>query len=269
MWHFTDDIAGFLARAGDFLRSRPALHTTPLTVLSKLPTRESTVFGWLEEGGSVRALLYRRPSGRLTLTVLSASQASSLAAELDLTLSGVTADHDTAAAFASAWRLRTGVVPVRSWQGRLHRLGTLTPPSPVPAGRAASARDHAQVVRWCDSFVAAVGETPVPWADSRFADKHFTFWETPDSGPVAMAGATPMLAGMVRVDPVHTPAHLRGRGYAGAVTTSVTRAALDAGATDVVLFTNPHNPTSNALYQRIGYVPIAEFTGYDFPPGVG
>jgi len=267
MWHFTADLPGFLARTGDFLRSQPALHTTPLTVLSKLPTRDATVFGWLEEGGSVRALLYRRPSGRLTITVLSASQASSLAAELDLALSGVTADHDTAAAFASAWQLRTGVVPVCSWQGRLHRLGTLTPPSPGLVGRAVSARDRAQVVRWCDSFVVAVGETPVPWADSRFADKRFTFWETSDSGPVAMAGATPMLAGMVRVDPVFTPVHLRGRGYAGAVTAAVTQAALDAGATDVVLFTDPHNPTSNALYQRIGYVRIAEFTGYDFPDG--
>jgi predicted GNAT family acetyltransferase len=31
-----------------------------------------------------------------------------------------------------------------------------------------------------------------------------------------------------------------------------------------VLYTNPANVTSNALYRRIGYVPIADFTGYDF-----
>ncbi|GGW13395.1 hypothetical protein GCM10018980_72150 [Streptomyces capoamus] len=52
---------------------------------------------------------------------------------------------------------------------------------------------------------------------------------------------------MVRVDPAYTPAHLRGRGYAGAVTVEVSRAALAAGATDIVLFTDPDNPTSNAL----------------------
>jgi hypothetical protein len=26
----------------------------------------------------------------------------------------------------------------------------------------------------------------------------------------------------------------------------------------------PANPTSNALYQRIGYVPVTDFTDYDF-----
>jgi len=29
----------------------------------------------------------------------------------------------------------------------------------------------------------------------------------------------------------------------------------------------PHNPTSNALYQRIGYVRVADFTGYRFSYG--
>jgi predicted GNAT family acetyltransferase len=76
-----------------------------------------------------------------------------------------------------------------------------------------------------------------------------------------------MVAGMVRVDPVYTPAHLRGRGYAGAVTVEVSRAALTAGATDVVLYANPANPTSNALYQRLGYVPIADFVVYGFAQG--
>jgi RimJ/RimL family protein N-acetyltransferase len=260
--YLTDDVDDFLARAGDFLRSRPAMHTTPLTVIERLRTRgpDGTLFGCLEGG-----LFYRRPSGRLTLTELSAEQAVALAAELaDLSLSGVTADHDTATAFAKAWP----GAPVASWRARLHRLGTLAPPSPVPPGRAISSQDHALLVRWCGEFIAAVDEAPASsWADSRFADKHFTFWETPDGMPVAMAGATSMLAGMVRVDPVYTPAHLRGRGYAGAVTVAVTRAALAAGATDVVLFTDPANLTSNALYQRIGYVPIADFTGYDFTDG--
>lgn len=70
--------------------------------------------------------------------------------------------------------------------------------------------------------------------------------------------------GVVRVDPVYTPAHPRGRGCAGAVTVEASRVARAAGATDVVLFTDPDNPTSNALYQRIGYVHVADFAGYKF-----
>jgi RimJ/RimL family protein N-acetyltransferase len=280
-WHLTEDVEDFLTRAGDFLRSRPALHTTPLTVTEKLRTRgaaEATVFGRLESAGEVRAIFYRGPSQRLTLTPLSRQQAGTLAAHLaglGHCLSGVTADHDTAAAFAESWQQHTGAAPVPSVRVRLYRLGTLTPPQPCPAGRGrvVDARDHDQLVRWCGEFLATVGEAPAgSWADSRFADKHFTFWETPDGTPVSMAGSTSMVGGMIRVDPVYTPAHLRGRGYAGAVTVEVSRAALTAGATDVVLFTDPANATSNALYQRIGYVPVADFTGYDFScdaPGAG
>ncbi|MCB5910019.1 GNAT family N-acetyltransferase [Streptomyces pinistramenti] len=280
VWYLTHDVDDFFTRAGDFLRSRPALHNTPLTVIEKLRTRgadangaTSTVFGRLESGGEVRAIFYRPPSHRLTLTTLSLRQADTLAAHLtDLghRLSGVLADHDTATAFAETWQRHTGAAPVPNWRARLYRLGTLTPPQPRPdgGGRVADAQDHEQLIRWCGEFAAAVGETPSvdadSWADSRFADKHFTFWEAPDGTPVSMAGSTSMVGGMIRVDPVYTPAHLRGRGYAGAVTVEVSRAALTAGATDVVLFANPANPTSNALYQRIGYAPVTDFTGYDF-----
>ncbi|MFE2427004.1 GNAT family N-acetyltransferase [Streptomyces sp. NPDC059373] len=282
-WHLTEDVDDFLARAGDFLRSRPALHNTPLTAIEKLRTSradahgaEATVFGRLESAGEVRAIFYRTPRGRLTLTPLSPEQADTLAthlADLDHSPSDVIADYDTATAFAETWQRHTDAAPVPFWRTLLYRLGRLTPPQPRPEGRSrvAGEEDHEQVVCWCREFCVDVGEhvsidaiDAGSWADTRFADKHFTFWETLEGIPVSMAGSTSMVGGMVRVDPVYTPAHLRGRGHAGAVTLEVSRAALAAGATDVVLFADPANPTSNALYQRIGYVPVTAFAGYTF-----
>ncbi|GAA3729127.1 GNAT family N-acetyltransferase [Streptomyces tremellae] len=276
-WFFTGDIGGFVERVGGFLRSRAALHNTPLTALEKLRARgdgAGTLFGWLEADGEVRGVCYRPPRHlRLTVTPLGVREADGLAGRLagdGVPLGGVTADHGTATAFAGAWERHTGAAAAPFWRGRLHRLGTLTLPGPPPAGqgRRAGAGDHEHVVGWCDEFLADVGEAPAAsWAVSRFADKEFTFWETPDGTPVSMAGSTRMVGGMVRVDPVHTPARLRGRGYAGAVTVEVSRAALAAGARDVVLFTDPANRTSNALYRRVGYVPLAEFTGFAFAGG--
>ncbi|GAA2598036.1 MULTISPECIES: GNAT family N-acetyltransferase [Streptomyces] len=279
-WHLTEDLDDFLARAWDFLRSRPALHTTPLTAVEKLRTRGAdafgpgaTVFGRLESGGEVRAVFLRPPTRRLTLTFLSPEQADSLAAHLaglGRGPSGVLADQDTATAFAEAWRRRTGAAPVRVWGARLHRLGTLTPPEPVAAGRGrvVGEREHEQLMRWCREFAADVGETvtidAASWANTRFAEKRYTFWETPDGTPVSMAGSNPLVGGQVRIDPVYTPARSRGHGYAGAVTAEVSRAARAAGAAEVVLFTDPANLTSNALYRRLGYLPLADFTGYRF-----
>ncbi|MFD9968412.1 GNAT family N-acetyltransferase [Streptomyces sp. NPDC059011] len=280
-WHLTENVDDFLARAGDFLRSRLAQHIMPLTWAQRLRTRgaaayggRAPVFGLLERAGEVLAVLYRVPPRLgLGLTSLTPEQADGLAAHLAAlghSLPSVSADLGTAAAFAGAWQRHTGATPTPRVRLRLHRLGTLTPPEPFPAGRSrlVGEDDHRQLIRWCGEFAADVGEVVSvdadSWAGTRFADKSYTFWETPDGTPVSMAGANPMVAGMIQVDPVYTPAHLRGRGYAGAVTAEVSRAARAAGAEEVVLFTNAANPTSNALYQRLGYVPIADWSAYDF-----
>ncbi|MCO4695808.1 GNAT family N-acetyltransferase [Streptomyces sp. RO-S4] len=280
-WHLTDDVEDFLTRAGGFLRSRPALHNTALTDIETLrrPGAGTSVLGRLEADGEVRAVCYLTPRGRLGLTPLSAERADVLAARLaglGHSPAQVVADHDTAGAFAASWQWHSGAAPTPFWRTHLYRLGTLTPPQPLPRGRGrrAGAGDHEHVVRWCREFCVEVGERPSielidagRWDASRFGDRHFTFWETPDGTPVSLAAVTPVVGGMVRVDPVYTPARHRGRGYAGAVTVEVSRAALSAGATDVVLFADPANPTSNALYRRIGYVHLADFAGHRFAYG--
>lgn len=286
-WHLTEDVETFLARAGDFLRSRPALHTVPLTVTEALRTRganaygtEAPLFGWLERAGEVRAAFFRTPPRRLSITPLTPAEADALAAHLaglGHVLPGVNADDDTADAFAEAWARHTGATPTLQERERLYRLAALTPPDPAPEGRGrvVGEQDREQLMVWHREFVAAIGGTTSSdsraWADTRITEGRVTFWETPDGTPVSMAGATPLVAGQIRVAPVYTPAHLRGRGYGGAATAEVSRAALAAGAAEVLLFADLANPTSNALYQRIGYRPVIDFTVYNFPasaPGV-
>jgi GNAT superfamily N-acetyltransferase len=279
-WHLTRDLDGFLHRAGDFLRSRPALHTVPLTVTETLRRRGPRVygdgepeFGALERDGTVRAAFFRTPPHWLNLTALTPGEADVLAARLaalGTPLPGVSADRDTAAAFVRAWRRHTGVPAVLRQRQRLYRLGTPTAPGPVPPGgpRIAGEADRALLVRWHDEFAEAVGAGTVrdaaEWADARIQSGGITLWETPDGTPVAMAGTSPRVAGQVRVAPVYTPAPLRGRGYAGAVTAEVVRAARAAGPDEVLLFTDLANPTSNGLYRRIGFRPVADFAVYDF-----
>lgn len=279
-WYLTHDLDDFLTRAGAFLRSRPALHTVPLTVTETLRTRGRSVygdgapeFGVLERAGKVRASFFRTPPHWLNITALTPEDADTLAARLAALgrhLPGVNAECGTAAAFAAAWQRHTGAPAALRQRQRLYRLGTLTAPGPVPPGgpRIAVESDREQLLCWHDEFSEAVGLGTVrdsaEWADARIDSGGITFWETPDGAAVAMAGTGPRVAGQVRVAPVYTPTHLRGRGYAGAVTTEVSRAALAAGAEEVLLFTDLANPTSNSLYRRIGYRPVADFEVYDF-----
>jgi hypothetical protein len=137
-WHVAEDVDYFLARAGDFLYSRPALHTVPLTATETLRAHgadaygaEAPVFGWLEEAGEVCAIFLRTPPRRLNLTPLTPEQAGSLAAllaSLGRTLPGVSADRD---------RLRPQALPVlgdTGWHSRLHGRPDLDGRRPDPGG---------------------------------------------------------------------------------------------------------------------------------------
>jgi RimJ/RimL family protein N-acetyltransferase len=280
-WQLTDDPDDFLSHAGDFLRSRPALHTVPLTVVDALRRRglhlygeQAPMFGWLRgEGGEVRATLLHTPPFQVHVTPLGAEEADALAARLaglGHRVPGVSAERDTAEIFAAAWQRHTGAAGEIRQRQRLYRLGDLTVPEPRPEGRArvAGPADRELLVRWYGEFMEAVAlgarQDAGEWADARIAYGGVTLWETPDGTPVAMAGVTPESAGQARVAPVYTPAHLRGRGYAGAATAEVSRAALAAGVREVLLFTDLANPTSNGLYQRIGYRGVADFAMWEF-----
>ncbi|MEY2247121.1 GNAT family N-acetyltransferase [Streptomyces sp. BF23-18] len=279
-WQLTRDLDAFLAGAGDFLRSRPAQHTVALTVTEALRRRgmgqygkSAPVFGALERDGTVRAAFFRTPPYRLNLTPLDERGVETLAvllAEAEIELPGVSADTGTVEAFTEAWGRRTGARAALLRSERLYRLGGLTPPEPAPPGRprVADARDRDLLARWYKEFAEAIGEGAHrdggAWADDRISYGGITLWEDPDGTPVAMAGVTPPVAGQLRVAPVYTPAPLRGRGYAGAVTAEVSRAAVAAGVQEVLLFTDLANPTSNGLYQRIGYRPVSDFATYDF-----
>jgi len=274
-WHLTDSVDQFHRVAGDFLRSRPVEHTVPLTIVDTLRTCGPHYFGpgdpifgwWADRHGEVSGAFLRTPPHPLYLT---AAPAVPELVELlaDQPLPGISAVARDGEVFAGAWQRRTGATVAGARRMRLFRLDVLTPPpSPPGAARIAGAADRELLISWLAAFHAEIGEAVggdlAETVDDKLSYRGLMLWEV-DGARVSLAGGTRLESGMVRVMAVYTPKQLRGRGYAGAVTCAVTRAALDAGARDVVLFTDLANPTSNALYQRLGYRPVEDRTVMEF-----
>ncbi len=66
----------------------------------------------------------------------------------------------------------------------------------------------------------------------------------------------------IRISYVYTPPDLRGRGYASATVAHLTQKHFDCGKERVFLFTDLNNPTSNRIYQAIGYQKAGELNLY-------
>jgi predicted GNAT family acetyltransferase len=98
----------------------------------------------------------------------------------------------------------------------------------------------------------------------RYLDEH-SGWIWVDDVPVSMARAAPVAGGVARIGPVYTPPERRGRGYATACVELLSRRIEDGGHT-AILYTQLSNPTSNAIYRRIGYEPVLEVLRYRFDP---
>ena len=71
----------------------------------------------------------------------------------------------------------------------------------------------------------------------------------------ALPGFTPRGA---RVGYVYTPPALRGRGYATSTVAALSGQLLRGGSRFCCLYTDLANPTSNAIYRRIGYEPVCD-----------
>jgi GNAT superfamily N-acetyltransferase len=281
-WTLTGDVAEYLTAAGDFLRSRAAENTVQLAATETIRVRGAAAFGdeaplfgwWAAPGEPVSAAFMHTPPFGLALTAAPAGVAAALAealADRGRFPAWVMADPATAPSFAAAWERLTGRSARVGRRSRLYRLARLLPPDPAAPGRArvAAPADSGLLLSWLEAFHREADDGGRPDMRRTVADRlsygGLTLWETGD-GPVSLAGVTRAVAGQARIGPVYTPPERRGRGFGGAVTAAVSQAAKDAGVAEVLLYTDLANPTSNALYQRLGYQPVGDSVQLSFLP---
>jgi predicted GNAT family acetyltransferase len=83
-------------------------------------------------------------------------------------------------------------------------------------------------------------------------------------GRVAFAGFSDAAPDFARIAPVYTPPECRGRGYATSLVARMSSELLARGKQWLFLTTDIANPTSNAIYARIGFRAENDDWHFDF-----
>lgn len=154
---------------------------------------------------------------------------------------------------------------------RLFELAELNVPGAPPGQLRAPHPEEAQLLaEWIGAFLVEADEQAgrepgtehgeLPGLDDileRIADGRLWVWADSDDRPVHLTGVNPPSFGVRRIAPVYTPKEHRGRGYASAAVAEISRRILADGHR-ACLFTDQANPTSNAVYERLGYRPVVD-----------
>lgn len=268
----TTDAATALEEAGDYLRGRPIENNLVLTLLGQ--RRASPLDGrywWACRGGEVAGFVLQSP--RSFRAVVSPACSEAVDALVDLIaveapdLPGITGEATTAAAFAGRWAERRRVPAVPTEGQRIYRLGTVRHPSGVPGRfRQADEVDREVLVAWARCFLRDTASGPFDageMTDRHLAGGRLWLWEH-DGRPVSMAAVSVPAAGVSRIAFVYTPVEHRSQGYAAACVAGLSEWVLAGDVGTCILYTQLSNPTSNALYRRIGYEPVTEVLIYRF-----
>jgi len=254
-----------------FLAALPEHNSIILGVLAERGARhEGGRYWWVCRDGEVVGFAMQSPPGFRAVVAPAGREVVHVLVDVMAVdapdLPGVMAEAATAATFAGRWAevRAAAVTPVEAQ--RLHRIHTVRAPVGVPGAlRAAEPADRPVLVDWTVAFLRDTGANP--FDPGALVDRHLAFgrlwlWEV-DGEPVSMAAASPTAEGVARVAFVYTPPQHRRHGYAAACVARVSERLLGQGA-DCILHTQLHNPTSNGVYRRLGYEPVAEVLMYRF-----
>jgi predicted GNAT family acetyltransferase len=272
-----DDLNGFAAVAGAMYSADPVRHTLAVSVIARYlqdPAGEPVMLT-VYRGGELYGAAFRTPPWPLIISGLptdAAPATAELLAAVDPDVPGVNGPREPAEAFARAWAEHTGAGLAEAMAGRLYELGDLAVPTVPGSSRPATPDDIGLMVGWRADFqVEALGHDREQGRGEHILRQSLArgdrqeLWEH-DGEVVSWAHAGAPTDGMSRIGPVYTPPGKRGRGYGSAVTAAVSGWARAAGARHVLLFTDLANPTSNSIYQKIGYRPVSDICEIEFTP---
>jgi uncharacterized protein len=273
--------ADFLAATGDILRFDEVRYGLIYGIARRVAANphhygeENPWFGIVSDDKGISTLAWRMPPYLVGLAWAAgdATEAVSLLTEsvhrLWPVIPGVTGHREVTDLFAEKWSTAYKV-PIRSVQSqRIYRLDSINNISQTPGRlRLAALADKELTYRWTMAFGTDTNQgsdRDTVERNTRLRIEHGDLYLWEDGGqPVSMAAKNRPTDHGMTVGLVYTPPELRRKGYATSCVAGVCREILKSGCDFCTLYTDLSNPTSNAIYIKIGFQPVCDSVQYTF-----
>jgi len=265
------DPAAALERAHGYLAAHPVELNVIWSIMKQRADLGVPGRYWLLEADCCTAgvVLESPPAHPAAISPVRGDHAAALAEAIAADshrLSGVAGKASTAAAFAGRWTEQTRVGAAVEDAQRLYVLGSLVRPEGVPGRlRRAESFERGLIMDWWSEFQVETGSPLSDVAsavDLGLSGGRLFIWD--DDGARCLARATEPLGGVSRIGAVFTPPSWRRRGYAAACVGALCDwVRLEEGA-NAVLYAQLSNPSSNAIYRRLGFEAVSEVLAYRF-----
>jgi len=274
---YTTDAAEYLNRVGVFLRQRPVEHSVLLsTAASRVgtvgETAEPNLWLWVEDDEDVVATAQHTPPHGAYLSTGPAEAVRTLSHalwQMRPALPGVAGLEPAPQDFATEWSRLGGPQATPSMRMGLYAADEVNIPPAIPGRlRLATHSDTSVLLSWSKQFFAESGATASGNDEigQRIEAGLLVVWEV-EGALVSMAATTVAQGGVSRVHLVYTPAEYRRRGFASACVATLTARELATPGRTCMLYTDLANPTSNGIYQAVGYRRAGDAVqlGFDVP----
>src|SRR5919199_1003333 len=274
--HF-DNVRQFYERVKSYLLQHEADHNLMLGIsdaLIRSPDRFTSqpYLGAVQEDETLLAVALRTPPHKLVLSRSLDSQALvAIAQDLYLRqeqVPGAIGPVPEAKTFAEAWQAVTGQSYRKGLALRIYQLEAVQPiPEANGYFREATQCDRDLLIRWCNEFTKETQGDAVEQDASAIVDRclsEATLYLWQDNVPVSVANCARSTPNGRCINLVYTPPEHRKKGYATSCVAALSQTLLDKGRKYCFLFTDLANPTSNHIYQTIGYQPVCDVDEYWF-----
>lgn len=155
---------------------------------------------------------------------------------------------------------------------KIYELTNVKLPENIEGRLALANESHADLVgQWLYEFnlealphQKVVPEKTLALAEAKIKKGEVYIWLDQSGQPVSMSLVGRPTENGTSISGVYTPKKYRKNGYASAVVAGASQRVLASGKRFCVLYTDTSNPTSNKIYQEVGYYEIATSKHYIF-----